>query len=93
MFQSPRITGAETSFFQEEIPGFFFFIGGRPESISPTSAIPNHSPYFSIDERALSPAVHAMSRIALDFYPRVVRSDSAAPCSSLQAPAFLVVSE
>ena len=54
-------------FFREEIPGFFFFIGGRPESISPTSAIPNHSPYFSIDERALSPAVHAMSRIALDF--------------------------
>jgi amidohydrolase len=68
VFQSPRITGAEDfSFFQEEIPGFFFFIGGRPESISPTSAIPNHSPYFSIDERALSPAVHAMSRIALDF--------------------------
>lgn len=65
---APRTTGAEDfSFFQREVPGFFFFIGGRPLDVPLQDAIPNHSPYFYVDEGALQPAVHAMSRLAVDY--------------------------
>ncbi len=68
VFESPRITGAEDfSFFQEEIPGFFFFIGGRPPHIPASEAIPNHSPLFYVDESALLPGVRVMSTLAVDF--------------------------
>lgn len=68
VFESPRITGAEDfSFYQEEVPGFFFFIGGRPVSVPAEEAIPNHSPRFYIDEEALLPAVRAMTTLAVDY--------------------------
>jgi amidohydrolase len=68
VFQPPLVTGAEDfSFFQEQIPGFFFFIGGRPLDLPANRAVPNHSPYFFIDEGALKPAVSAMSLLALDY--------------------------
>ncbi len=66
--QPPPITGAEDfSFFQEQVPGFFFFIGGRPSDVPANMAIPNHSPFFYVDEGALPLGVHAMSRLAMDY--------------------------
>jgi amidohydrolase len=63
-----RITGAEDfAFYQEELPGFFFFIGGRPASLPADQAIPNHSPLFYVDEDALLPGVRAMSQLAVDY--------------------------
>lgn len=68
VFESPRITGAEDfSFYQEEVPGFFFFIGGRPTDVPASEAIPNHSPRFYIDEDSLLPAVRAMTTLAVDY--------------------------
>lgn len=68
VYVSGRVTGAEDfSFYQEEIPGFFFFIGGRPQNIPPEEAVPNHSPYFDVDEAALLPGVKAMSQLAVDY--------------------------
>ena len=55
------------SFFQEQVPGFFFYIGGRPVDVMPEKAIPNHSPYFTADESALVPGVRVMSQLAVDF--------------------------
>jgi amidohydrolase len=64
----PLITCAEDfSFFQEQVPGFFFFIGGRPNDVPAKMAIPNHSPFFYVDESALPLGVHAMSRLAVDY--------------------------
>ena len=64
----PLITGAEEfSFFLEQVPGFFFFIGGRPNDVPAKMAIPNHSPFFYVDESALPLGVHAMSRLAVDY--------------------------
>lgn len=68
LIESPLITGAEDfSFYQQEIPGFFFFIGGRPADVPASEAIPNHSPRFYVDEAALRPGVEAMSSLALDY--------------------------
>jgi len=62
------ITGAEDfSFYQEQVPGLFFFIGGRPRGVAAEAAIPNHSPLFDIDEGALVLGVQAMSRLAVDY--------------------------
>jgi amidohydrolase len=68
VLEAPMVTGAEDfSFFQEEVPGFFFFIGGRPADIPASEAIPNHSPLFFVDEGALLPGVKAMSTLAVDY--------------------------
>jgi amidohydrolase len=62
------ITGAEDfAFYQEEIPGFFFFIGGRPEGVSVEDSVPNHSPLFTADEGALVLGVEVMSQLAYDY--------------------------
>jgi amidohydrolase len=66
------ITGAEDfSFYQERVPGLFFFVGGRPADVPASGAIPNHSPLFTIDEGALVPGVTVMSRLAVDYLERV----------------------
>ncbi len=63
-----RITGAEDfAFYQEEVPGLFFFIGGRPADVALEDAIPNHSPLFYVDESALLPGVRAMVNVAYDY--------------------------
>lgn len=68
VLEAALVTGAEDfSFYQEEVPGFFFFIGGRPVNVPASEAIPNHSPRFYIDEEALLPAVRAMSALAVDY--------------------------
>ena len=65
---APLITGAEDfSFYQEEVPGFFFFLGGRPPDVPLAEAIPNHSPLFYIDEAALVTGVRAMAHLAVDY--------------------------
>jgi amidohydrolase len=62
------ITGAEDfSFFQQQVPGLFFFIGGRPQDVPREEAIPNHSPLFYVDEGALVLGVEVMSRLAVDY--------------------------
>lgn len=68
IFPAPMTTGAEDfAHYQQEIPGFFFFIGARPAAVPPEAAVPNHSPFFDIDEAALRPAVIAMSQLAVDY--------------------------
>ena len=48
------ITGAEDfSFFQQEVPGFFFFLGGKPKGVLSSEAAPHHAPDFYIDESGL----------------------------------------
>lgn len=67
----PRVTGAEDfSFFQQEVPGFYFFVGARPVDVPPEEAIPNHSPLFYVDEGVLLLGVQAMASLAYDFLSR-----------------------
>ena len=43
------VTGAEDfSFFAQEVPGFFFFLGGMPAGMNSEDAAPHHSPDFFI---------------------------------------------
>ena len=62
------ITGAEDfSFFQQQVPGFFFFLGGKPKGVPPSEAAPHHAPDFYIDESGLKLGVRALSTLAVEY--------------------------
>lgn len=60
------VTGAEDfSYYQREVPGFFFFLGGMtPEN---TEAYPHHTPDFLIDDSGLILGVKALTEMSLDY--------------------------
>lgn len=61
-------TGAEDfSFFQQQVPGFFFFIGGCPPDEDPAKAPSHHTPDFMIDERGMVTGVKAFLNLVLDY--------------------------
>ena len=64
----PKVTGAEDfSFFQQVVPGVFFFVGVTPPGIDPAKAYSNHSPKFFADERGLLIGMRALAHMACDF--------------------------
>jgi len=71
VFESPLITGAEDfSFFQQQIPGVYYFIGARSPDVPLSDAVPNHSPFFTVDEAVLVPAVRSLASLAVEYLAR-----------------------
>ena len=61
-------TGAEDfSYYQQKVPGFFFFLGGMPKGKKPEGAAPHHTPDFYIDESGLVLGVKSLARLAVDY--------------------------
>ena len=62
------VTGAEDfSFFAQEVPGLFLFLGSVPKDIDPKTAPSNHSPFFTIDESILETGVRSYVDLTLDY--------------------------
>jgi amidohydrolase len=62
------VLGAEDfSFFQQKVPGLFFWLGTRPPDQSEEGAPSNHSPLFYVDESGLILGVRALSNLAVDY--------------------------
>ena len=62
----PAVTGAEDfSFFVEEIPGLYFFLGGLPRGGTPAG---HHTPDFYIDESGMKLGVRAMANLVVDYF-------------------------
>ena len=60
--------GAEDfSFYQQKVPGLFFWLGTRPKDKTPEEAASNHSPLFYVDESGLELGVRAMAHVAVDY--------------------------
>ncbi|MEH6406061.1 MAG: amidohydrolase [Leeuwenhoekiella sp.] len=60
------ITGAEDfSFFSNEIPGVYFFLGGSP--VGATETAPHHTPDFYIDESGLLLGVKTFIQMTVDY--------------------------
>ncbi len=60
------VTGAEDfSYFQEKVPGFFFFLGGMTPGNS--VSFPHHTPDFLIDDSGLLLGVKALTEMSLDY--------------------------
>lgn len=68
VFTPPLVTGAEDfSFFANEIPGVYFYLGSVPEGQDPLTAPSNHSPMFDVDESVLGIGARALSHLAIDY--------------------------
>lgn len=65
----PSVTGAEDfAFYQQKVPGFFFFVGACPPDKDPLKdAVGHHTPDFMIDERGMLIGLKAMLNLTLDY--------------------------
>ena len=63
----PRTIAEDFSFFQEKVPGMFFFLGINARDADPSKVADNHSPYFFVDEGALPTGVRALASLAIDY--------------------------
>jgi len=68
VYEINAITGAEDfSYFQNEVPGLFFFLGGTPLDIKESEAPSHHTPFFIVDDASMKLGVKALSNLAVDF--------------------------
>ena len=64
----PPRTGAEDfSFYQEKVPGLFYFLGGMPKGKDPITTPSHHTPDFFIDESGLKLGVTSLVNLTLDY--------------------------
>lgn len=64
----PPRTGAEDfSFYQEKVPGLFYFLGGMPKGKDPLTTPSHHTPDFFIDESGLKLGVTSLVNLTLDY--------------------------
>jgi len=61
----PRTGAEDFSFFAQEVPGLYFFLGVNPENQE--SSFTNHSPRFYIDDDALDTGVKAFIQLVEDY--------------------------
>lgn len=64
----PPVTGAEDfSFYQQKVPGIFFFLGGMPKGGNALTAPSHHTPDFYLDESGFTLGVKALCNLTLDY--------------------------
>jgi amidohydrolase len=62
------VTGAEDfSFFAEQVPSLFFYLGGRPANIDEKDAAPHHTPKFYVDEKSMQTGILAFCQLVIDY--------------------------
>ena len=68
VYEINAITGAEDfSYFQNEVPGLFFFLGGTPLDMKESEAPSHHTPSFIVEDASMKLGVKALSNLAVDF--------------------------
>jgi len=65
----PTMVAEDFSYYQGEIPGVFYHLGGTP-NYDPATAPPNHSPQFQVDESVLPLGVRTHVLTAIRFLER-----------------------
>ena len=55
------------SYFSQQAPGLYVFLGVTPDGQDPATAAPNHNPNFFVDEAALETGARALSMMAVEF--------------------------
>lgn len=62
------MTGAEDfSYYANEVPSLFFFVGGCPEGTDPNEAAPHHTPDFYVDDIGMITGVKAFLGATLGY--------------------------
>jgi amidohydrolase len=55
------------SYFSQQAPGLYVFLGVTPEGQDPATAAPNHNPGFFVDEAALETGTRALAMMTVEF--------------------------
>ncbi len=63
----PVTMAEDFSFFQREVPGFFFFLGAYPTEMKLERQPTHHTADFMIDEKAMTTGVKAFLNLTLDY--------------------------
>lgn len=64
----PVVMGAEDfSYYQEKVPGLFFFLGGRPPATPVEKAAPHHTPDFYLDESGFKNGVRTLCNLVINY--------------------------
>ncbi|HEV2720343.1 MAG TPA: amidohydrolase [Thermoanaerobaculia bacterium] len=64
---NPTLGAEDFSFYEQKVPGLFFWLGTRPKNQTAEEAASNHSPRFYVDESGLELGVRALAHVALDY--------------------------
>jgi amidohydrolase len=59
--------GEDFSYFQEVVPGLYFFIGGMTPGDQAKGSFPHHTPDFMIDESGMLLGVKTFTQLTLDY--------------------------
>jgi amidohydrolase len=62
----PVMPAEDFAYFQQAVPGVFFFYGVNPPGVTAAEAAPNHNPRFFVHEPAMETALRAMLAVSLD---------------------------
>jgi len=64
----PAQTGAEDfSFYQQKVPGFFYFLGGMAKGKKRDDAAPHHTPDFQIDESCFVLGMKSLCHLTVNY--------------------------
>lgn len=67
LISRPRTGAEDFSFFANEVPGLFLFLGGMPKGQDPITAPPHHTPDFYIDESGMKLGVRTLCNLTIDY--------------------------
>lgn len=67
---SLQTTAEDFSFYGQQVPALFFWVGITPPDRDPETAAFNHSPLFYVDEKGMSVGMRAMLAVATDYLQR-----------------------
>jgi amidohydrolase len=68
VIDSKAVTGAEDfSFFQQEIPGVYLWVGGKPLDVSEEDSPAHHTPEFFVDDSGMKLGVKLLTNMTLDY--------------------------
>ena len=63
----PLMATEDFSYFAQQAPGLFFWVGITPPEQDPKRAAPNHSPFFKVDETGLLLGLRGMLHLVADY--------------------------
>ncbi|MDH5366736.1 MAG: amidohydrolase [Cyclobacteriaceae bacterium] len=62
------VTGAEDfAYYANEVPSFFYFVGGCPLGEDPKKAAPHHTPDFRVDDAGMLTGMKAMLNLTIKY--------------------------
>ena len=72
---TPVTPSEDVSVFMEAVGGVYYFLGISPDGVSAEDTPPNHSPFFTVNEKALKTGVKAHVLSAMRFLEQQPRRD------------------